>query len=248
MIYLPDDALFIKQNWSEIKKMTKSICIRFGIIAFDDVSQDVCKLIIGRKLVSEKFNPNHSSKTKISTYLYQSIEKIIRAKYKSNEYKVKQRCLQEDISTLSLHKDFDEPVIQIESILHVDYENLILRNEVSDLSDGLNLDLNLFEKYLEGRNKYYNLKRRRNRSMTSKGTNLLEIFRLMREGLSHNKIAKTLGVSDMWITIVNNELRSHLIRFGLHYKEATGIKHTEYCTEQELEDYGKYLRAYTFKK
>ena len=300
MLYCKDVETFVSANQYEIRKLASSICIRYNVSEVDDVVQDFYYQLIHRNLL-EKYNPNHPSATKISTYLYNPLENIVKAHRNSeNDFEFKRvgACPfpesypyeeenQEERKSSSARKSS----IRKSNIINVDFENNSQRNGITDSFDGINLDLNLFECYLEEKNKTYRLTRRKPRAEkpviaagnrllpksrflpfgearayagslrlethedwrmlcrsgnrpsnipadprrtyaksgwngwrdffwgavaeSTKGLDLLTVFRLMREGHTNREIALKYGVSDMWITIVKREIKGMLVKFGI---------------------------------
>ena len=215
MLFVRDVSIFVSKNHSGIRKITQSICLRYNVPCVDDVVQDVYKTIVKRDILN-KYDPNHPSATKISTYLYNLIKNVVRAYRKSNE-SVIERHKYHPTNVTSFHRDENFSID--ESYIDVEFENILSQNRITDAVDGLTLDLNLFESYLGGRDKFYRLNKRKNMKVRTRGLSLLKVFKLMRKGLSNREIAIKYGVSYMFITVIKNEIKDHLEKFGLYWKE-----------------------------
>jgi hypothetical protein len=200
--------------------MVRSICIRYNVTSVEDIIQDFYTHLIDHDVLN-KYDPDHPTATKISTYLYRSIENLVRIHLKSNESKIKQHCVSQDYYDLFKQHDDDErmdlPVDQIKT----EYENILYRNDFSDAIDGMNLDLDLFEDHLRKKNRHYTLNKRKNFLVGEKGMDLLRVFKLLREGYSNREIAHIYGVSDMFITTVKNEIKNLMIDFGIVWSYRT---------------------------
>jgi len=240
MLYFRDVATFVSHNHSGIRKLTHSICMKYNVSGVDDVLQDVYKTMVKRDILG-KYNPNHPSATKISTYLYNLIKNVVRAYRKSNENMIERRLYHPDPAKMG--NDSDDVFFRDQN-LDLDYENIIHRNKVSDEIDGLAMDLNLFEVYLAGRDKIYRLNKRKNMKVRTRGLSLLKVFKLMRKGLTNREIATKYGVSFMFITVIKNEIKEQLMKFGLYWNET---KHRSskkrFLSEVEIEKYSRELRS-----
>jgi len=212
MIYSPDAGHFISKNYSEIRKLVQSISNRYKNVDVDDVSQEFCTALLEKNFL-KKYDPNHPSGTKISTYLYRNINNILRDHVKSNEGKIEKGSLY--VQRYIPGEDYREPYDM--TGLAVDYEAVISRNDSSDKLDGINLDLNLFELYLKKNDKYYCLKRSRNRCKDPRGMSISKVFQYMRQGLNHREISEIFGVSIMFISNVKNEIKNRMRKFGLAF-------------------------------
>jgi hypothetical protein len=196
--------------------MVYHICSRYHVTCIQDILQEFYKQLICRKIL-KKYNPNHPSGTKISTYLYRSIENIVRVYKKSNEYLVEKHRLSMDHYNFYHQYDEDKDTPTLDSLhnLKLDYENILYQNEFSDSIDGISIDLKLFEDHLRKKNKHYSLKKRKNKKVGFKGLNLLKVFQLMQRGFSNREIAHKYGVSDMFISTIKNEIKEIMIKFGI---------------------------------
>jgi RNA polymerase sigma factor (sigma-70 family) len=258
MLYSKNVETFVSSNQEEIRKLAHSICIRHNVSAVDDIVQEFYLQLIHRKLL-KKYDPNHPSATKISTFLYTPIENIVRA-YKNSENNFENHYRFESCRTPEYQKVarrrtprhrvgldcFDYPKYYEDgegsaeeeqpherrrslyngNIIDVDFENNICQNQITDSIDGINLDLNLFERYLKEKNKTYKLNRRKNKKIRTRGLSLLSVFRLMRSGYTNREIAKKYGVSDMWVTTLKHEIKGMLKKFGIvwnYYRERHDI-------------------------
>ena len=245
MHYTQDVSKFITLNHYSIQKMTQMICKHFGVRCADDILQEVYRTIHKRKILS-KFDPEHPSKTKISTYLFYHIDKVVRAYRKSNESVIERHSLKEDISFLEQYSGETLDSKPLEDILSAEYKNIVRQNAKSDKIDSINLDLDLFEKYLLKRNKSYDLSRRKNMAVkNSQGLSLIKVFRLLRKGWFCQEIAKKYGVSNMFITTIKSEIRTHLIKFGIVWKEIKPrTKQRSFLSDSELTKYTVEMLSY----
>jgi hypothetical protein len=206
MQYTPDVTLFILTNYEEIRKLVSSIGYQYKIDSIPDLENDFYQRLIENKVL-KKYDP---TRTKISTYLYTVIDNLAKAKVSSNEARIEQKKLSLDVLQ-ALNKgnklNWDERKIHFD----VRYESLLHRNEVSSCIDGLPLDLNLFEAYLEKQLKANPKKL----TLEAANINLLDVFRLLRAGCAPCDLAQVYGVTDMWLSMLKKELRKYMIRFGL---------------------------------
>jgi len=200
--------------------MVHSICIRYNVLEIEDVVQDFYRHLIAHKIL-RKYNPNHPSATKISTYLYRTIENLVLVLKKSNEGKIEQHLVEQDFYDF-FHRHDDDEVTDIPTErIKIDYENMIYQNECSDEIDGISFDLKLFEDHLRKKNKHYTLSKRKDKLVGEKGLDLLRAFQLLQEGYSNREIARKYGVSDMFITTVKNEIRDLMVKFGIVWNYRT---------------------------
>ncbi len=241
MLYLPDVTDFINKNHASIRKITHSICIRYNVQSVDDVLQDVYKAIIKRDILS-KYDPNHPSATKISTYLYNLIKNIVRAYRKTNESIIERHHIHMDHPELDKAPGDGSFYVE-DSTINVDFENILSQNRISDAMDGINLDFALFESYLKKRDKVYNLNKRKNKAIQTKGLSVLRVFQLMRDGHSNREIAAEYGVTNMFITTIKAEIKDQLIKFGLYWEECQYRKpRKEYLSNEEIDLYAEEMR------
>jgi len=245
MHYTQDVSEFITINHTSLQKMTQMLCKQFGVNCPEDILQEVYRTIHKRKILN-KFDPNHPSRTKISTYLFYHIDKIVRAYRKSNECVIERRSIQRDVYSLDQYSGESLAAKPLEDILSAEYRNIIRQNATTDRIDSINIDLDLFEKYLHKKNKSYDLNRRKNLSVQNiQGLSLLKVFRLMRKGWFCREIADKYGVSNMFITTIKSEIKNYLIKFGITWKEVKPrTKQKEYFTDEELSDYSVEMLRY----
>lgn len=214
MQYLPDVGDFVSKNKSEIRKLVQSVSSHYKNADLDDVVQDFCTALI-EKDVLKKYNPNHPSGTKISTYLYRNINNILRADNKSNEGQIKKLSVH---GYNVLYKEDHRDICDTAQI-DVDYETVINRNQNSDKMDGIKFDLDLFEMYLKKSDKFYYLKKRKNQGLLVTGLTLSQVFSLMRRGATHREISEQFGVSIMFISNLKNEIKERMEKFGIVWNE-----------------------------
>lgn len=234
MVYLRNASDFLSCNDTEIKKMVNRICTVYRIPEYyPDILQEFYVQFIGRKIL-QKFDPRHPSGTKISTYLYRAIENMIRVFKKSSEFQVEKHEVSLEYPFHNYWKNEsyshnyyfeengDNPACYIPPVrTKINIENLNYRNHFSDSIDGMNFDLNLFEAFLLKKNRYYTLKKRKNKAINNKGLNLRKVFQLMQIGYTNREIAKKYGVSDMFITTVKREIKDMMIKFGIVWNYRT---------------------------
>jgi RNA polymerase sigma factor (sigma-70 family) len=221
MLYSKNVETFVSSNQEEIRKLAHSICNKHNVSAvsaLDDIIQEFYAQLILRKIL-KKYDPKHPSATKISTYLYRPLENLVLA-YKNSENRFECRKIGIDRFEHSTTEPWEDEGHQQDRKYYsgnvdVDFENNSYQNKITDDIDGINLDLNLFERYLEAKNKTYQLNRRKNKKIKTAGIDLLEVFRLMREGYTNREIAVKYGVSDMWITTMKHEIKDMLKKFGI---------------------------------
>jgi DNA-directed RNA polymerase specialized sigma24 family protein len=240
MQYFPEVSDFISHNQSQIKKITYSVCFRYRIKYVEDVLQDVYEAMIRRNTMGT-FDPNHPSATKISTYLYNLVRNIAVRNYKkSNESIIEQHHFNLNYSDLDYIPEDD--FATEENLVSVNYENILNSNQISEEIDGLNLDLNLFEEYLQKRDKFYLLNKRKNKEVITKGLSLLMIFKLMRQGYKNQDIAAKFGVTKMFITSLKVEIKKQLIKFGIYWKESKyRSPKKRFFSDSELNKYAEEL-------
>ena len=232
MLYLLDVVDFISSNHSDVKKITQSLCVKYGVHCGEDILQEFYTDLISENLLT-KYDPNHPSATKFSTYIFSKIKNIVRGYKRTNEGRIElHKYTPVYLDNKDVYTD-DENFIQ--DRIARDYESTIYNNKISD---SLSFDFNLFEKYLKERNKFYTLKKRRNKSIDTNGLSLYTVFKLIREGYSNKEIAKSYGVSVMFITVLKSEIKSHIIKFGLYWKETSYSSNKKsYYSEKELREY-----------
>ncbi len=224
MRYTQDVAEFFRFNHSEVSRLVTSICASFDFTAHtEDVIQNLYTKFLTRKTL-EKFNPEFNGGTKISTYLHSIIVNMVKAMYSEKENKIERHRYNFQhgnppyywIDSTSSYDDV-EMAIQTEG-LDVDYEGNLYANYCIEQVDGVNFDLNLFEKYLKKMNRTFNLSRRRCKNIRSRsGLSLLDVFRHMRHGYNHRAIAIKYGVSDTFITSLTTEIKLLMVKFGFLY-------------------------------
>lgn len=216
MRYLRTVSKFVSCNDVEIQKIVSRICTRYHVTCTKDIVQEFYKQLIVRKIL-KKYDPNHPSHTKISTYLYRTIENIVRVHKKSNEFQIEKCRLDLDHYDFFHQYEEDDDIPSLETLhsVKLDYENALYSNTLSDTIDGIGFDLKLFEDHLRKNNKHYELKKRKNKKVGGKGLDLLTVFQLMQDGYTNREIALKYGVSDMWITTIKTEIKDLMIKFGI---------------------------------
>lgn len=214
MRYLRTVSKFVSCNHVEVQKMVHSICIRYNVKAVEDVLQDFYEHLISHKILT-KYNPNHPAATKISTYLYRTIENLVLIRMKSNESKIEKHCIDQDYYDLFHQHEYDENTDIPPEQVKIEYENVIYRNGQSDDIDGLNFDLRLFEDHLRKKNKHYTLSKRKDKLVGGKGIDLLKVFKLLQDGYSNHEIARRFGISDMFISTIKSEIKDLMVKFGI---------------------------------
>jgi hypothetical protein len=216
MRYFSTVSEFISCNDTEIQKIIFRICNKHFITCYKDISQEFYKQLIAGEIL-KKYDPNHPTHAKISTYLYRIIENIVLVYKKSGEFQIEKYRLGMDHYDFFHQYENGESLPSLDTLynIKVDYENILYQNEFSDTIDGIGFDLDLFEDHLKKKNKHYDLKRRKNKNIGQEGLDLLDVFQLMREGYTNREIAHKFGVSDMWITTIKSEIKDLMIKFGI---------------------------------
>jgi hypothetical protein len=228
MVYLRNSADFLSRNEIEIRKMVNRICTLYRVPEYyPDILQEFYVQFISRKIL-QKYDPQHPSATKISTYLYRAVENLIRVFKNSNEFQVEKHEVSlefpfrnsswksEESQFHNYYFDDNQDAYCISPIrTKIDIENLNYRNHFSDSIDGMNFDLGLFKDFLRKKNRHYTLKKRKNRDHNGKNMNLLRVFQLMQYGFTNREIAREYGVSDMFITTVKREIKDLMANFGI---------------------------------
>jgi len=225
MHYTPNVTRFILKNYEEIRKIISSVCYQYKIDSISDMENDFYLRLIENKILQKydqrrrpngkrPFNPGDGrNRTEISTYLYTVINNMAKAKISSNEAKIAQKKLSLDVLQ-SLNKGTKNKLKWDERKIPVDvkYESILHKNEMSNSIDGLPLDLNLFEAYLEKQ-----LKANPKKACVGTGANinLLDVFRLLRAGCAPCDLAQLYGVTDMWMSMLKKELKKYMLKFGL---------------------------------
>lgn len=225
MRYIRSVSKFVLYNHVEIQKMVHSICIRYNVTAVEDVLQDFYELLISHKILT-KYDPHHPAATKISTYLYRTIENLVFLRIKSNETKIERHCIDQDFyEFFHQHEDDENTDIPPEQI-KVEYENMIYRNGQTDTIDGLSFDLRLFEDHLRKKNKHFALNKRKDKLVGEYGLDFLKVFKLLQAGYSNHEIACKYGISDMFISTLKSEIKEIMIKFGIvwNYRAVRGRK------------------------
>ena len=111
-----------------------------------------------------------------------------------------------------------DAVIQSEHV-DPDYVSMIQRNQDSDETQGLLADLQDFEENFlcDGRDKKFNLKRRKNRKVRTRGCRLSDLMNMIYKGYSNHEIAIKYGVTDMSVTHIKHQLAKTMLRYGLNW-------------------------------
>jgi hypothetical protein len=101
----------------------------------------------------------------------------------------------------------------------IDYQNTLYANYSIEPVDGLEMELNFFEDFLEKSkyNRHYSLNRRKCPSVPSNGLTLLEIFKLLRNGYSSKHISKKYGISNNFISLLKGDIKFAMLKYGLSY-------------------------------
>jgi hypothetical protein len=221
MLHTQDVAVFARQNHQEFRLLVSSICYDYGVYCVDDVIQRLYLKFLTKGTL-KKFNPNYKNSPKLSTYLYQVILNFVKS-VRLKEAREHNRSV--DIDREELHSGFSETVaatwepshgdgIVFNGRLDPDYETVVNRNSDSDHPDGLRFDMDMFERWLEKRNRFFNLDRSRGRTLKTERMNLLEIFRLTRSGTTASSIARIYGCSNTYIMMLKAELKRLMTRYG----------------------------------
>jgi RNA polymerase sigma factor (sigma-70 family) len=211
---------FIHKNDKELRAMVFSIAARHQVDEFsaNDIAQEFYHRCLTGDII-ESYDPNFhqgkSSNPKISTYLYQIILNMVRSYKNSNENRISSNRYtpSHDIED-STDMDDTELALRFNRVA-VDYENILLHNDNSP--DNLSNELREFERaFLNSRfNKQFSLKKRRNKTILSRGLSILEVYNHFKNGLSSHDIAELYGVSDMFICYLKKYISKNLKRFGI---------------------------------
>jgi hypothetical protein len=188
----------------------------------DDVVQNLYTKFLTRKTL-QNFDPNFKGCPQISTYLYPIVHNMVKNMHKENEFQVENhryKITRSDYPWYNQQDGYDYEEIEFavnQEGLEVKYENRLYSNYVNEQVDGLECDLNLFEKYLKKMNRTYKLNRRKCKEVESNGLSLLDVFKFMRQGYTNRDIALKYGTSVTFITALKNKIKILLIEYGIVY-------------------------------
>ena len=211
---------FARLNGNELRYMVASLCVRHKIQNVDDMIQEVYAWFIEKNIL-ERFDPHYmknGKSVKLSTFLYSVIENVIRGKKINNEGQISQNRF---IPPSRKYKNGNQYVDDVELALRyndmaTEYEGIVEQNDVSDSLEGLGYEMLDFEKnFLVAENKTYTLSRRKDKTIETSGTNLVEIFQLFKHGYSSREVSRMYGVSDMFISNLKREIADALRAYGL---------------------------------
>lgn len=203
---------FIRLNDNDLRYLVTHFCLKYNIRPINKVIQDVyCHLILHDIL--SNFNPNITPK--LSTYLYRVIKNFIYGRHKSYDTKCETPAWH-NLKRTSADDDL-ELTIRYNTI-SIEYHHIISQNQISEDLNSLSFEMRRFEKFIEKRNKFYRLARRKNKNLGSKGYTMLDVFRLFKDGLSNHEIAKIYGVSDMSISNVKKDIKDLARYYGFEWK------------------------------
>ena len=237
MKYYRDSGVFVQENLDEIRKMIYKICIQNNVTDVEDFLQDFYLRFITKDAL-KKYNPNES---RVSTYLYNFIVYMIITRKRRNEYKVVKRQVINGNFPIN-SSDNQNDSFQFVLKTDVKYETMQTSNNVSDQIDGINFDFDMFEHYLKKHNRYYRLAHPID---DLDRMDLLTIFKMMRQGHTNRSIARYFGISDMWICLIQNDLKNSMERFGFVWNEKTGYKAKVYASPEESAEYRKQLEMFS---
>ena len=243
----------VRNEDDQIRYLTANLCRTYRIQSFEDMVQEVYLWIIDKDILGQ-YDPNYQGKqVKLSTFLYTVIKNLIRGKKSDNETQIYQNRFRPPIRK---YKSGGVQLSEVELALRyndmaIEYENIIEHNKVSDDLEGLGADLDDFEKYLASDNQSYALSRRKDKDVPTEGINLVQAFRLLREGYSSRDISKKFGFSDMFASNLKREIAIALQAYGLGPKESP-VKYLYHKLDMELKKAhsprGKLSALYRFTK
>ena len=207
---------FYKENDQEIRCMVGSLCTSMNYQgSIEDLVQDVYVRMITKNVLAQ-YDPTIS---KISTYIFTIIKNLVLGQI------IKEgRHRSIHIPSDSIPDDMIDNVDAVIQSEHVDpdYVSMIQRNQDSDETQGLLAELHDFEEnYLSGdRDKKFNLKRRKNRKVRTRGCRLSDLLNKIYKGYSNHEIAVKYGVTDMSVTHIKHQLAKTMLRYGLNWRSS----------------------------
>jgi len=211
---------FVRANGDQLRYMVANLCMKHRVQNVDDMIQEVYSWFLERDILN-KFDPNYVKNgkgVKLSTFLYSVIENVVRDKKAINEDQV---CNDRFTPSIRRYKTGGECVDDTELALRhndmaVEYENITKQNDLSDNFESLGADIQDFEeRFLPTENKVYTLSRRRDKELKTKGTSLVEVFRLFKQGYSSREVSRMFGISDMFASNMKQEIAVALRAYGL---------------------------------
>lgn len=210
MVYTKNVADFVYANHDELCHLATTIFRQSpAFCSVDDVVQELYIKFLTEKTLG-KFDPCRN--TKVSTYLYRVLRNLVNRIYNSNEGIIHSHQFDMEFTDVLHHNEFTSSN-RSEDLpsMNVEYEGIVLRNQMSDEIDGLNFDLDFFDTYLE---RIPRIMKRKKKGMNTSHL-LVKVFRLMREGMTNKDIALKYNVSNMFITNLKSEIKGHMKRFGI---------------------------------
>jgi len=214
---------FIQKNDQELRYMVSSLCGSHNVAdsSVNDIVQDFYFRAISGNII-ESYDPNfskgNSKNPKMSTYLFPIISNLIKTTRKQPENRLIRNKFVAD-PNIEESYDMDEIELALRfNQVALDYEGILHQNE-SDM-ETLGYDLKDFErKFMVSRsNKKYNLKKRKDKSITTGDLSILDVYNHLKNGLSSREIARMYGVSDMFICILKKCIARNILRHGIMWK------------------------------
>jgi|GEM_PF-3206276 len=224
---------FVSCNDKELRYLVTSICLKHNVKPTTDSINEIVQDVYVRMIAADVFNsykPNFGGhSTKFSTYLYAIIRNIVRGYRRTNESKIQSMRYQPPREVDLLPDTYDDIEIALRyNKVASEFQSIIERNECSDSIDGLSCQLKDFEeRYLSRReyNKKYQLLRRKNKRIKIGGCSALKIYQLMSSGLTSHEIAELYGVSDMFVSLVKEDIEKAIREYGIDWKRHKRSKH-----------------------
>ena len=218
---------FVSQNDHELRFIVSSLCTRYHISSTPDTVNDIVqdlylKILTGGLL--EKYNPVHNgNETKLSTFMYAVARNVVRSIHKGTEAKFNSLRFRPPRDFYGTPDTTDDVEIALRFHRVAQHHQEIMdRNSVSDDPDGLGAELRKFEeKYLGRINKTYKLARRKHKSVDPGKCSMLQVFRMMRKGMSNHEIAEHYGVTDMCISHIKKDIAAALKEHGIEVPSIT---------------------------
>ena len=210
---------FANCNDTELRRLVSSICVRQRVSSsyVDDVVQEVYIRMM-RSSILQRFDPNFGGfSTKISTYLYRVASNLVIGMKKRGQYKIESGKYRATKRYIEDTGETDDVEIALRCCNTTpEFQSILEHNSETE---GLSADLEEFEKRWLGntyRNRKFTLSRRKNKDAGKDGCTLLDVYRLINQGLNNRQIGEIYGVSGAFISSLKRIIGRSLKAYGIN--------------------------------
>ena len=191
---------FVKENLTELKELSATVCRKYHRKDYTDVLHDIIVKIYTKPILK-----NHDP---VKGTLYNHLYTVTR-----NQVISTQEYESRYVSMPTVLDDSHDEADYAMKRASYKYLAIVRRNQAGKLGQ----DLQHFRHLLSSTelNKTHNLTRRKNKEIQTQPLTLLKLFDLLMLGFTCHEIAQQFGVTDMTITHCKTELRIIMEKHGI---------------------------------